>query len=123
MLVRTRHLEAFHVSLLHLFGSFAEQAMLTWIDVVTLFFCVRWGGSERRVSNFGEDLADGKCYLTLVKVSRLLSWRFRFDELCFFVHFPALFSARAVYTVMHKKNLLKKVSFNTGCEQKRAGRI
>lgn len=28
----------------------------------------RWAGCERRISNFADDLADGRCYLTLVKV-------------------------------------------------------
>eukprot|EP00903_Cladosiphon_okamuranus_P019699 g18102.t1 len=39
-----------------------EEVLLRWFN-----HHLRWGGSERRVSNFGEDLADGKCYLTLVK--------------------------------------------------------
>ena len=30
----------------------------------------RWAGSERRVSNFADDLADGICYMMLIKVSR-----------------------------------------------------
>lgn len=33
-----------------------------------LEFC-RWAGSARRISNFTDDLADGRCYVTLIKVS------------------------------------------------------
>ncbi|CAM9488797.1 unnamed protein product [Scytosiphon promiscuus] len=39
-----------------------EEVLLRWIN-----HHLRWGGSERRVSNFAEDLADGRCYITLIK--------------------------------------------------------
>ncbi|CAM9109953.1 unnamed protein product [Ectocarpus sp. 4 AP-2014] len=39
-----------------------EEMLLRWFN-----HHLRWGGSERRVANFGDDLADGRCYVTLIK--------------------------------------------------------
>ncbi|CAM9608766.1 unnamed protein product [Ectocarpus fasciculatus] len=39
-----------------------EEVLLRWFN-----HHLRWGGSERRVANFGDDLADGRCYVTLIK--------------------------------------------------------